>query len=101
LFRGVHLLLVDVHRKPLSFSFADRISAELGLNQPAMPSPFAVGYRVGGPVPTGRRFVGVWRRPLAVGEPLPSMTLTLSADESVSVDLDGTYRRASEAAYLG
>lgn len=101
LLRGVHLLLVDVHRKPLAFSFADRVAAELGVAQPPLPTPFAVGYRVGGPVPTGGRFVGVWRRPLAVGEGLPSMTLALSADESVTVDLDGTYRRASEAAYLG
>ena len=94
-------MLVDVHRKPLAFSFADRIAIELGVTQPPMPTPFAVGYRVGGPVPTGGRFVAVWRRPLALGNELPSMTLALSADESVAVDLDGTYRRASEAAYLG
>lgn len=101
LLRGVHLLLVDVHRKPAAFSFADRIASELSVAQPPLPTPFAVGYRVGGPVPTGGRFVGVWRRPLTVGGELPAMTLALSADESVSVDLDGTYRRASEAAYLG
>lgn len=101
LLRGVHLLLVDVHRKPLAFSFADRVAAELGVAQPPLPSPFAVGYRVGGPVPSGGRMLAVWRRPLAVGEPLPPMTLALSADEVVSVDLDATYRRASEAAYLG
>ncbi len=101
LLRGVHLLLVDVHRKPLAFSFADRIATELGVTQPPLPTPFAMGYRVGGPVPTGGRMLAVWRRPLTVGEPLPSMTLALSADETVTVDLDGTYRRASEAAYLG
>jgi hypothetical protein len=61
----------------------------------------AVGYRVGGPSPDGGRFLAVWRRPLAVGNSLPPMRLWLSADESVPVDLDGTYRRASEAAYLG
>jgi Protein of unknown function (DUF4058) len=101
LLRGVHLLLVDVHRRPSTFSFADRIAADLGLNQPTMPAPHAVGYRVGGPAPGGGRFVAVWRRPLTVGDPLPPMRLPLSSDESVLVDLEGTYHRAAEAAYLG
>ncbi|QDU24117.1 DUF4058 family protein [Urbifossiella limnaea] len=101
LLRGVHLLLVDVHRRPAGFSFADEVARALALAQPAVAAPFAVGYRVGGPAPGGGRFLAVWRRPLAVGDPLPPMRLPLSADESVVVDLEGTYRRATEAAYLG
>ena len=101
LLRGVHLLLVDVHRRPTAFSFADRIAAEIGLTQPPLPAPHAVGYRVGGPSPNGGRFLATWRRPLATGQPLPTLRLPLSADESVPVDLEGTYRRATEAAYLG
>ena len=101
LLRGVHLLLVDVHRRPGGFSFADQVAAELGMASPGLATPCAVGYRVGGPSPAGGRFLAVWRRPLAVGEPLPAMRLPLSAEESVPVDLDGTYRRATEAAYLG
>ena len=101
LLRGVHLLLADVHRRPSAFSFADRIAGELGMHQPPLPSPNAVGYRVGGPTPDGGRFLAVWRRPLAIGQPLPSMVLPLSPNESVTVDLDGTYSRASAAAYLG
>ena len=34
LLEGVHLLLVDVHRRPLGFSFADRIAEELQIRQP-------------------------------------------------------------------
>jgi hypothetical protein len=101
LLRGVHLLLVDVHRRPAGFSFADQIAQALSLRQSPLPSPFAFGYRVGGPAPDGGRFLAVWRPPLTVGGPLPQMHLPLSADESVLVDLDGTYRRAAEAAYLG
>lgn len=101
LLRGVHLLLVDVHRRPTAFSFADQVARGLRLAQPAVAAPFAVGYRVGDAAPDGGRFLAVWRRPLAVGEPLPPMRLPLSADESVAVDLEGTYRRAAEAAYLG
>lgn len=100
LLRGVHLLLVDVHRRPVGFSFADEVAAGLGLQPPGLAAPFAVGYRVGGPSPDGGRFLAAWRRPLAVGGPLPVMRLPLSAGESVPVDLDGTYRRATEAAYL-
>lgn len=100
LIRGIHLLLVDVHRRPAAFSFADQVAQELGLSQPAVPAPFVVAYRVGNSSPDGRRFLAVWRRPLAVGEPLPLMRLPLSPDESVAVVLEGTYRRATDAAYL-
>jgi hypothetical protein len=101
LLRGVHLLLVDVHRRPAAFSFADQVARALGLGPLALPAPHAVAYRVGGPSPDGGRFLAVWRRPLVVGEPLPQMRLPLSPEESVAVDLEGTYRRATEAAYLG
>lgn len=101
LLRGVHLLLVDVHRRPTAFSFPDQIATQLQLHQPPVPAPCVVGYRVGGPSPDGGRFLAVWRRPLAVGNPLPPMRQWLSADESVPVDLENTYRRATEAAYLG
>ena len=100
LLRGVHLLLIDVHRRPTSFSFADQIAAELGLKQPSLPTPFAIGYRVGEPAPGGGRFLAVWRRPLTIGEPLPTMPLPLSVSESVLIDLDSAYHRAAEAAYL-
>jgi hypothetical protein len=100
LLKGVHLLLVDVHRRPLRFSFADRIAEELHLDQPACPSPFAIGYRVGEPAPNGGRFLALWRRALTVGAPLPPLRLPLSVNEFVLVDLEQTYARAAEAAYL-
>jgi hypothetical protein len=100
LLKGVHLLLVDVHRRPLNFSFADRIAEELHLNQPPCPAPYAVSYRVGEPAPNGGRFLGVWRRPLTVGAPLPSLPSPLSVQDKVTVDLEQTYARAADAAYL-
>jgi hypothetical protein len=100
LLRGVHLLLVDVHRRPASFSFADQVAQALDLRQPAVPPPHVIGYRVGSASPNGGRFLAVWRRPLGVGQPLPLMQLPLSLDESVAVDLEATYRRATDAAYL-
>jgi hypothetical protein len=100
LLKGVHLLLVDVHRRPLRFSFADRIGEELQMEQPPCPTPFAISYRVGEPAPNGGRFLAIWRRALTVGAPLPPLRLPLSVAEWVPVDLEHTYTRAAEAAYL-
>jgi hypothetical protein len=97
---GVHLLLVDVHRRPLNFSFADRIAEELNIRQPSLPPPMAVSYRVGGPAATGGRLLAIWRRPLTVGSPLPTLKLALSADLAVPVDLERTYTQACADAYL-
>ena len=56
LLRGVHLLLIDIHRRPLAFSFADQIATSLGMHSATLPAPCAVGYRVGDPAPTGAAF---------------------------------------------
>lgn len=101
LMEGVHLLLVDVHRRPAGFSFADEIARELSLaNQPNLPAPLAASYRVGEPAATGGYLLAIWRRPLTVGQPLPTLPLSLSVDALVSVDLEATYQRAAADAYL-
>jgi hypothetical protein len=101
LLKGVNLLLVDVHRRPQHFSFADRVAEELNLEPSPCPAPFAVALRVGEPAPAGGRFLAIWRRPLTIGDPLPTMQLPLSVHDSVSADLETTYSRAAAAAYLG
>lgn len=100
---GVHLLLVDVLPRPRGFSFADAITAEVGLDLPPLPAPFAATYRVNGPIPVGDDMgssFAVWRRPLQVGQPLPTLPLPLSVDQAVEIDLEQTYQRAAERAYL-
>jgi hypothetical protein len=100
---GVHLLLVDVLPRPRGFSFADALTSGLGMELPPLPAPFAAAYRVGEVVPVGDdmgSLVGVWRRPLGVGQPLPVLPLPLSVHQSVSIDLEQTYQRAAERAYL-
>lgn len=49
---GAHVLLVDVHRRPLNFSFADSLAAELqflnvGAPLPEMPLPLTVHSAIG------------------------------------------------------
>jgi hypothetical protein len=101
LMTGAHLLLVDVLPQPGQVSFADRIAQELAIpNQSALPAPMAVAYRVGDPTPDGGRFLGIWRRPMAVGQTLPTIPLPISMDYNVSVDLEHTYMRAAADAYL-
>ena len=101
LVQGANLLLVDVHPRPLSFSFADALAVEAEIpDQPPLPAPLAVTYRVGEEAPAGGRFVAVWRRALAVGQPLPELPLPLTVHDAIPVDLEETYRRAAADAYL-
>jgi hypothetical protein len=97
---GAHLLLVDVHRRPLTFSFADALEQELQISLPSLPAPLVAAYRVGEPAPEGGRFVAIWRHPLTVGQPLPRMPLPLNVQTSVLVDLDYTYQFATADAYF-
>jgi len=97
---GAHLLLVDVHRRPLNFSFADALAQELQLTQAPLPAPLVATYRVGEPAATGGRLIASWRRALTVGQAFPPMPLPLTVHVSISVDLESTYNRAAADAYL-
>jgi len=100
LLEGVHLLLVDVHRRPLGFSFPEAIDRELQLEPHACPTPCAAAYRVGEPAATGGHNLAIWRRSLAVDSPLPKLLLPLTVELSVQVDLERTYMSAAADAYL-
>jgi hypothetical protein len=100
---GVHLLLVDVLPRPKGYSFSDVITVALGLELPPLPPPFAAAYRVGEVVPVGEdmgSLVGLWRRPLQVGQPLPALPLPLNVHQAIQIDLEETYSRAAKRAYL-
>ena len=100
---GVHLMLVDVLPRPKGFSFSDAITGALGMELPPLPPPFAAAYRVGEVVPVGDdmgSLVGLWRRPLRVGQPLPTLPLPLNVHRAVVIDLEATYQRAAKRVYL-
>jgi hypothetical protein len=99
LLEGAHLVLIDVHRRPVAFSFADHIATELKLEQLSRVPPMAVSYRVGEPAATGVRLLAIWRRPMTVGDTLPPIPLPLTSEQEVTLDLDQTYARAAEDAY--
>jgi hypothetical protein len=97
---GVNLVLIDVHRRPLGFSFADAFARELKLPQKPLPSPMGIAYRVGGDGPDGGQFLAAWAKPFAVGEPLPAIPLPLTTTLDISLPLEQTYARAAADAYL-
>jgi hypothetical protein len=100
LHEGAHLLLVDVHRRPVGFSFADALAAEMQIKHEPLPPPLAVSYQVGEPATEGGRLIGTWRRSLVVGQPLPTIHLALSTRQVIPIDLETTYRAAAADAYL-
>jgi hypothetical protein len=96
-------MLVDVLPRPKGFSLSDAMTTSLGMELPPLPPPFAATYHVGDVVPVGEdmdSLVGLWRRPLRVGQPLPALPLPLSVHRAVVIDLEGTYHRAAKRAYL-
>jgi Protein of unknown function (DUF4058) len=100
LLESVHLLLVDVHRRPIGFSFADLIAAELSIARDSLPALSAVSYRVGEPAATGGRYLAIWPRALSPGASLPTLPLPLGVGSSVTVDLERTYSAAAGDAYV-
>jgi hypothetical protein len=101
LLERVNLMLVDVHPRPVHFSFFDKIAEGMESEpQPALPPPMAVSYRVGEPAAMGGRYLAIWRRQLTVGDPIPEMPLPLDVHRAVSVDLESSYMRAAADAYL-
>ena len=100
LHEGAHLLLVDVHRRPTNFSFADALASEMRIQRPALPAPLAVSYQAGNPAANGGRLVGIWQQPLHVGADLPRMPLPLATQCNIPIDLEATYRAAAADVYL-
>lgn len=97
--QSVHLMVIDILPRPLGFSFADEAATDLGQQLPPTPTPFAMSYRVSGPMPEGTQ-IATWRRPLAVGQPLPTLPLPLNLRQEVLIDLEHTYREAARLVYL-
>jgi hypothetical protein len=97
---GIHLLFVDVHPRPLDFSFANELAAVVQFPAAPCPVPCAVSYRVAGPAPEGGLYLAAWQRPLAIGAALPILPLWLTREIAVAVDLEQTYGQAATDAYL-
>jgi hypothetical protein len=77
----------NLHNEILQVLEADDL-----LRMPPEQSLYAVAYR---PLRRGQGDqIDVWRVPLAVGHPLPTLALGLRADLAVPVDFEATYAEA-------
>src|SRR5205807_10651237 len=93
--QGVSLIVVDVvtnRHANLHNDLMRLMEAAPDLDLPADVTLYAVAYR---PVRRGERVeIDLWRRPLAVGAPLPTLPLRLTGDLFVAVDFEAAYQEA-------
>ncbi len=93
--RGIGLIVVDIVASR-SANLHDELMAMLGpADGFAFPGPmplYATAYR-----PTHREQrneIDLWRAPLTVGQPLPTLPLAVRGLDSLPIDLEGTYMEA-------
>ncbi len=95
--QGISVILVDIvtHRRANLHNETLRVlEAAEGFHLPPEILLYAVAYR---PLRrNGRDEIGIWRTPLALGQPLPTLPLGLRADLAVPVDFEATYAEACQ-----
>ncbi len=93
--RGVGLVVLDVvtsRQANLHNELADLLMLDADFRMPAGQSLYSVAYR---PVRADdAEKVEAWPTVLAIGQPLPTLPLSLGAELCVPVDLEVTYREA-------
>lgn len=93
--RGVGLVILDVvtsRQGNMHNELADLLQLDAAFRMPAGQSLYVVAYR---PLRTGdAEQVETWPTPLAIGQSLPKVPLSLGAEWCVSVDLEESYREA-------
>ncbi|MBY0525659.1 MAG: DUF4058 family protein [Gemmataceae bacterium] len=102
--RGAGLVIVDLvtsRQGNLHNELIDLLNLEPTVRMPAAASQYAVAYR---PLHRdGSDVIDTWPIPLTVGQPLPTVPLSLSAEFCVALDLEAAYvdacqrRRMDEA----
>jgi hypothetical protein len=102
--RGMGLITMDVvtsRQANLHNELVDLMGVDAGLRLPPLETLYAVGYRPLLEGNAGR--IETWSFALKVGEALPTLPLSLSADHCVAVDMEAAYveacrrRRVDEA----
>ncbi len=95
LYEGIGLIVVDIvtnRRANLHNEMLRVMEATGALNLPPEVSLYAVAYR---PLRRdGKDEIDVWRSPLALSRPLPTLPLSLRADLVLPVELEATYAEA-------
>lgn len=100
--RGVGLVIVDVvtsRQANLHNELVELLGLGSAYPMPVQQTLYAVAYR---PLRRGAaEVVETWPMPLAVGQPLPTVPLSLEAEICVPVDLEAAYRDACQRRRVG
>ncbi|MBY0523122.1 MAG: DUF4058 family protein [Gemmataceae bacterium] len=95
LYQGISVIIVDIvtnRRANLHNEMLRIMESAAVLTLPPELSLYAVAYQ---PMKRGvRDEIDVWRSPLALGQPLPTLPLGLRADLVIPVDFEATYAEA-------
>lgn len=95
LYQGISVIIVDIvtnRRANLHNEILRVMEAAEALQLPPEPALYAVAYR---PLRRDKGdVIDVWRSPLALGQPLPTLPLGLRADLAIPVDFEVTYAEA-------
>jgi hypothetical protein len=95
LYQGISLIIVDIvtsRRTNLHNEILQVMEAAEVLQMPSEVALYAVAYR---PLRReGKDEIEVWRSPLALHQPLPTLPLSLRADLVIPVDFEATYAEA-------
>jgi hypothetical protein len=100
--RGIGLIIVDIVTSRHA-NLHDELMALHGHSEPApFPKPtwlYASAYR---PAHRGERNeIDLWREPLAVGQPLPTLPLAVRGLGCLRIDLEETYMEARKRSRIG
>lgn len=95
LYQGISVIMVDIvtnRRANLHNEILRLMEVGDAMQLPPEANLYAVAYR---PLQRGPSAeIDVWRVPLALGQPLPTLTLGLRADLAVAVDFETVYAEA-------
>lgn len=95
LVQGVSLIIVDIVTNRRANLHNEILQLLQGADIAQMDSAatlYAVAYRP--LLRAGKEEIDIWRTPLTLGQPLPTLPLSLSADVVIPVDFEATYAEA-------
>src|SRR5262249_48267670 len=100
--RGIGLMVVDIVTSRHA-NLHDELMALLGHAEGfTFPAPTPRPARASRPAHReGRNGVDLWREPLAVGQPLPTLPLAVRGLGCLPIDLEGTYTEARKRGRIG
>jgi hypothetical protein len=100
--RGIGLMVVDIvtsRHANLHDDLMELLGQVEGLTFPTPTPLYTTAYRPAHRA--GRNEIDLWREPLALGQPLPTLPLAVRGLGCLAIDLEGTYMEARKRGRVG